>query len=170
LAYESGVAQTVDPLGGSYYVEALTDEVEHQAQALLVEVDSLGGAARAVELGFFESAIARAAYEHQQKIELGERVVVGVNAFAVDEPPPVIPAPGYSQLAERQKAVVRQARGARDEDAHRLALSSLREAAGTENADLMEPILRAVRARATVQETCDVLRDAWGTFLRPGVG
>ena len=167
LAHESGVAQTADPLGGSHYVEALTDNVERQAQSLLDEIEQLGGAARAVDLGFFEAAIARAAYEHQQKVERNERVVVGLNEFTVDEPPPVIPAPDYSQLAEMQRARVRETRTGRDADTHAAALVELRNAASEPDARLMEPILAAVSARATLQEISDVLREVWGTFLRP---
>jgi len=167
LAHESGIAQTADPLGGSHYVEALTDDVERQAQLLLDEIERLGGAARAVDLGFFEAAIARAAYEHQQMVERNERVVVGVNEFTVDEPPPEIRAPDYSQLAETQRVRVRETRSGRDADAHGAALAEVRKAASEPSTRLMEPILVAVRARATVQEISDVLRKAWGTFLRP---
>ncbi len=167
LAHESGVAQTADPLGGSHYVEALTDDIERQAQSLLDEIEELGGAARAVDLGFFEAAIARAAYEHQKMVERNERVVVGVNQFTVDEPPPVIPAPDYSQLAEMQRGRVRETRSERDADAYATALAELHEAASAPDGRLMEPILAAVSARATVQEISDVLRKTWGTFLRP---
>jgi len=168
LAHESGVAQTADPLGGSYYVEALTGELESAARALLDEIVSLGGAARAVESGFFQDAIAQAAYEHQRMVERGERVVVGVNDYLEDEPPPAIPSPDYSLLAERQKAKVAEVRASRDQAAYADALSTLREAATTTGAGLMEPILAAVSARATVQEISDVLRDIWGTFQRRG--
>jgi methylmalonyl-CoA mutase N-terminal domain/subunit len=167
LAHESGVAQTVDPLGGSHYVEALTDDIERQAQSLLAEIERLGGAARAVDLGFFEAAIARAAYEHQQMVERNERVVVGVNDFIVDEAPPAIPAPDYSQLAEMQRGRVRETRRDRDATVHAATLAELHGAASAADGHLMEPILAAVSARATVQEISDVLRKVWGTFLRP---
>ncbi len=168
LAQESGVAQTADPLGGSHYVEALTDEIEQRARALLVEIDELGGAARAVERGYFQDAIARAAYEHQQMVERGERTVVGVNRYTVDEPPPPIQAPHYSGLAQRQKARVREARIARDADVCSAALAALGTAAAAPDGQLMEPILAAVRARATVGEISDVLREVWGTFQNRG--
>jgi methylmalonyl-CoA mutase N-terminal domain/subunit len=165
LAHESGVAQTADPLGGSYYVEALTGEIESLALGLLDEVDELGGAARAIEAGYFQDAIARAAYEHQRAVEQGDRVVVGVNRFTVDEPPPAIQAPDYSALAERQHARVQAVRQERDQPACDAALDALTEAATGDGA-LMPPILDAVRARATVGEISDVLREAWGTFQR----
>jgi len=166
LAHESGVTQTVDPLGGSHYVEALTDEIERRARALLAEIDELGGAARAVDLGYFHDAIARAAYDHQRSVEQRARVVVGVNAFTVQEPPPAIPAPDYTSLAERQKARVRAVRAQRDGPACRVALAALAQAAAAEGAALMEPILSAVRARASVGEISDALRGEWGTFQR----
>jgi len=168
LAHESGVAQTADPLGGSYYVEAFTDELETAARALLDEIASLGGAARAVESGFFQDAIAQAAYEHQRMVERGERVVVGVNDYLEGEPSPAIPAPDYSLLAERQKAKVAEIKAHRDRAACADGLATLREAAKTTGAGLMEPILAAVSARATVQEISDVLREVWGTFQRRG--
>ncbi len=168
LAHESGLAQTVDPLGGSHYVEALTDEIERQARELLAAVEGLGGAARGVERGYFQDEIGRAAYEHQQMVERGERVVVGVNRYPVDEPPPPIPAPDYSALADRQRARVREARSARDAEACDAALTAVRAAATAVDGQLMEPILAAVRARATVGEISNALREAWGTFQRRG--
>jgi len=166
LAHESGLMQTVDPLGGSHYVEALTDEIERRAADLLAEIGTMGGAARAVDAGYFQDAIARAAYEHQRAVERGERVVVGVNAFTVDEPPPAIPAPDYSALAERQKERVRSVRASRDPNACAAALTAVRAAAESDGAPLMEPILAAVMARATVGEISDTLRAVWGTFQR----
>jgi methylmalonyl-CoA mutase N-terminal domain/subunit len=166
LAHESGVAQTVDPLGGSYYVEALTGEIERGARELLQQVGVLGGAARAIEHGFFQDAIAKAAYEHQRAVECGERVVVGVNEFAAEEPPAPTPAPDYSALAARQVSVVRAARTRRDPQRWRVALDGL-IAATRGDAPLMEPIVEAVRARATVGEISDALRGVWGAFERP---
>ncbi|MBE0591937.1 MAG: methylmalonyl-CoA mutase, partial [Gemmatimonadales bacterium] len=166
LAHESGVTQTVDPLGGSHYVEALTDEIERRARTLLEEIERLGGAARAVDAGYFHDAISRAAYEHQRAVERGERVVVGVNAFTVDEPHPAIPAPDYTRLAERQKDRVREVRARRKATACDAALAALAAAAAADGARLMEPILAAVHARATIGEISDTLRRVWGTFQR----
>jgi len=164
LAHESGLAQTVDPLGGSHYVEALTDEIERRVREVLAAIEELGGAARGVERGYFQDEIGRAAYEHQQMVERGERVVVGVNRYPVDEPPPPIPAPDYSALAERQRTRVREARSARDAAAWGAALTAVRAAAASADGRLMEPILAAVRARATVGEISNALREVWGTF------
>jgi methylmalonyl-CoA mutase N-terminal domain/subunit len=172
VGYESGVAGTVDPLGGSYYVEALTDEVERRAMQLIGEVDALGGAARAIASGYFQREIARSAYEHQLRLESGETVVVGMNRFGDDEPVPVIPAPDYSALARDQVARVRSLRERREAGAVARALGALRAAAAAyrddappgEAAPLMPLIVEAVRARATVGEISDTLRLEWGEY------
>jgi methylmalonyl-CoA mutase N-terminal domain/subunit len=163
LAYESGVAQTADPLGGSHYVEYLTDEIEQRARGMLDEVARGGGAAAAIARGDFQDAIARSAYAQQRAIEAGEQVVVGVNRFTIDEPPPAIPAPDYSALARAQVDRVRQVRQQRQQPPWRHALAALAEAArGT--APLLPPIIEAVRARATVGEISGVMRDVWGEY------
>ena len=161
LAYESGLDRTVDPLAGSYYVEALTDTIEHSARALIAEVDAMGGAARAIEQGFFQKRIAESAYALQKAIEAGEVVVVGTNRFTSDEPPPRMAMPDYADLETRQRARVAAARARRDAAASANALSALgRAAEGSE--PLMPRILDAVRARATLGEISDRLRAAWG--------
>jgi methylmalonyl-CoA mutase N-terminal domain/subunit len=163
LACESGVAQTADPLGGSHYVESLTDEIERRVQALLDEVARAGGAAAGIARGYFQDAIARSAYAQQRAIEGGDRIVVGVNRFAVDEPPPVIPAPDYTALAEAQIARVRAVRQRRDAERWRRSLADVTAAArGAE--PLVPSIVVAVRARATVGEISDALRAVWGEY------
>ena len=163
LAHESGVAQTADPLGGSYYVEALTDRIAEEAQRLLAEIARGGGAAAAIARGDVQEAIHRSAYAHQRAVESGRTVIVGVNRYTEDEPPPRIPAPDYSALAARQVRRVRQARQRRAEREWREALEAL--AAAARGADpLMPCILAAVRARATVGEISDTLRGVWGVF------
>jgi methylmalonyl-CoA mutase N-terminal domain/subunit len=167
LAHESGVTQTVDPLGGSHYVEALTDEIERRARVLLTEVERGGGAAAAIARGAFQEAIARSAYAYQRAVEAGETVIVGVNRFADEEPPPVIPVPDYSALARQQIARVRTARAERHERPWRASLDRLVEAARGPT-PLMPCIIDAVRARATVGEISDTLRDVWGVFRPQG--
>ncbi len=167
LAHESGTAQTADPLGGSFYVESLTETIEAQVRKLLDEVAKRGGAARAIERGFFQEAIAQSAYLHQRAVESGDRIVVGVNRFAEEEEPTVVPAPDYSRLASRQVSRVREARANRGDGPFRKAMETLSQAARTTDR-LMPCIIHAVRARATVGEISDVLRSAWGTFKRPG--
>ena len=161
LAYESGVPATVDPLGGSYFVEHLTDTLEREAGILLADVDGRGGAARAIEAGFFQEAIHRSAYAVQQATERSEMVVVGVNKFADPDGPPAMAAPDYSGLAAAQRRRVQEARRRRDARECGVALDVLvASARGAE--PLMPPILRAVRARATVGEISDALRKVWG--------
>ncbi|HEY9383002.1 MAG TPA: methylmalonyl-CoA mutase family protein [Gemmatimonadales bacterium] len=163
LAYESGIPRTVDPLAGSYYVEALTDQIELEARALLAEVDALGGAARAIEAGFFQQRIAESAYELQKALEAEQVTVVGVNRFRSDEPPPRIAIPDYSGLEARQREALAAARRRRDPAGVTAALAELAAAAaGSEQ--LMPPLIAAVRSRATLGEISDTLRAAWGTY------
>ena len=163
LGYESGVARAVDPLGGSWYVESLTDRIEAEARALIEQVDGLGGAARAVERGWFQDAIARSAYEQQQAVEAERQVVVGVNRFTDDSPAPIMPGPDYSALAARQRQRLAEVRRKRDGESVRRALAAV-EAAARGTASLMPPILEAVRARATLGEISDILRTCWGVY------
>jgi methylmalonyl-CoA mutase N-terminal domain/subunit len=163
LGFESGLSEVVDPLGGSYYVESLTDAIEEQARHLVTEVDKLGGAARAIERGFFQEAIARSAYELQKAQESGERVVVGVNRFADDSPPLAIETPDYSALESQQRERLAQVRKRRQGSAVQKALASLRDAASGQD-PLMPPIIDAVRARGTLGEISDTLRAVWGVY------
>jgi methylmalonyl-CoA mutase, N-terminal domain len=170
IANESGAALTADPLAGSYYVEHLTNELERRALELLARVGELGGAARAIGASFFQDEIARSAYEHQLRVESGETVIVGVNKFADDQSSPVIPTPDYSALERDQVERVRSVRRGRDDARYRDALAALRSAStsyvahGDARVPLMERIVDAVRARASVGEIADALRDAWGTY------
>ena len=163
LGFESGVADVVDPLAGSYYVESLTDSIEAGARSLIAEVDALGGAARAIERGFFQEAIAASAYELQKAQESGERTVVGVNRFTDDSPPVSIETPDFSALEAEQRARLAQIKQRRDAKAVKRTLDTISTAAaGT--APLMPPIIDAVRARATLGEISDTLRAVWGVY------
>jgi methylmalonyl-CoA mutase N-terminal domain/subunit len=165
VAYESGVANTVDPLAGSFYVEHLTDALEHAAMKLLAEVDKLGGAEKAIEAGFVQEEIGRSAYEHQMRVERGENVVVGVNKFGDGEAPPVIPTPDFSRLAREQVERVRAVRAQRDAKAAAQALTALKAAAAQpakSRPSLMPLIIAAVRARTTLGEISDAFVEAWG--------
>ena len=169
VAYESGVANTVDPLAGSYYVESLTDDLERRAMELITKVDELGWAEQAVAAGFFQEEIARSAYEFQLRVEGGETAIVGVNRFTDDAPPPSIPSPDYSALERDQVARLARAKAARDEEQVKTALLGLGEAAGAREAgdaavQLMPLIVGAVRARASVGEISDALAARWGTY------
>lgn len=187
VAYESGVAGTVDPLAGSYYVEALTDTLEARALELLDKVDAMGGAERAIAAGFFQEEIARSAYAYQLRVESGETVVVGVNRFDDGAEPPIIPSPDFSRLEGEQVARLRELKSGRDAPRVRETLAAL-SAAATDFADppagsdggtsartqgdgegeglphLMPLIIDAVRARATVGEISDTLQSRWGAY------
>ena len=171
VGFESGAALTADPLAGSYYVEHLTNALEEQATALLAQVDALGGAACSIEAGFLQKEIARSAYEYQLRVENGETVIVGMNRFAEESDDPVMPAPDYSALEHEQVTRVTELRARRDDEPARRALAALGDDAATyagdangTRAELMPRIVDAVRARATVGEISDVLRDRWGTY------
>jgi len=163
IGYESGVTDTVDPLGGSYYIEELTEEIFNRAKEYIDKIDELGGAASAIEQGFIQREIQDSAYRYQREIEKGERVVVGVNKFQVEEESPkdllrVDPAVRISQM-ERLKRLKSERDNARVRD----ILSELKNAAeGKEN--LMPIILDAVKAYATLGEICDALRDVFGEY------
>ena len=161
LAAESGVTDTADPLGGSYYIESLTNALEAEARAYLDRVEELGGAAQAI--AFFQEEIHAAAYRHQLDVESGDRQVVGVNTLQRDEPPPEIPRPDYSSLEAAQKARLVDLRSRRDEQRVRSTLDTLRQAAaGTEN--LLPLMVDAVRSYATLGEISDALREQWGVW------
>jgi methylmalonyl-CoA mutase N-terminal domain/subunit len=163
LGHESGLGQTVDPLAGSWYVEALTDRIESEARAIISEVDALGGAAAAIDRGYFQEAIARSAWELQRAQESGQQVVVGVNRFTDGSPALEIPRPDFSALAERQRARLSQVKSQRDGAAARQALGHVAGAArGT--ASLVPAIIGAVRVRASLGEISDTLREAWGVY------
>jgi methylmalonyl-CoA mutase, N-terminal domain len=161
LAHEAGVADTIDPLGGSWFVESLTDQLEAKARAYIERIDGLGGAAQAIE--FFQDEIHAAAYEHQLAVERGEREVVGVNVLQTDEPPPRIDAPHYDQLEAAQRARLAELRSNRDDAAARAALHAIGSAAETD-ANLLPPLIDAVKRGVTLGEISDVLRSRWGVY------
>jgi methylmalonyl-CoA mutase N-terminal domain/subunit len=162
LAYESGVAETPDPLGGSYFVETLTSELERAAQGYLDEIDAMGGTMRALEAGFQQRSIQESAYRVQRAIDDGDQVVVGVNRFRDESPgaPPKIQRID-PEAERRQVAGVRRLRAERDPAAWEAAMGRLEDAArGADN--LLPPIIEAVKAYATVGEIANALRAAWG--------
>ena len=161
IAEETGVADTVDPMGGSYFLESLTDTLEQKAFEYLRSVEELGGSAQAV--GFIQDQIERAAYEHQMDIESGERHVVGVNVYREEEGPPRIEQPDYSRLEAEQRRKVESLRSSRDSRATSAALEKLRRAA-TSNENLLPLIIDAVKTQATLGEISDVLRAEWGIY------
>ncbi len=171
VAYESGAAQTVDPLAGSYYVESLTDALESAATALIAKIDAMGGAEHAIERGHVQDEIARSAYDQQRAVESGSRVIVGVNRFDDGAPPPTIPTPDFSALARDQLSRLAAVKAARDGAGVQATLDAIRGAATaytganeTGRTPMMPLIIDAVRARATVGEISDVLRGVWGEY------
>jgi methylmalonyl-CoA mutase N-terminal domain/subunit len=163
LAYESRVADVVDPFAGSYFIESLTDELEVRATALLTRVDELGGMVSAIEKGFPQREIQNAAYAFQKGVEKGDQVVVGVNKFTVEEEvkPPLLRVDEALGAARRQQ--IAALRGRRDQTATTARLQALAEAArGTAN--VMPFILEAVKAEATVGEICDAMRAVFGEY------
>jgi methylmalonyl-CoA mutase N-terminal domain/subunit len=163
IAYESGVSDTVDPLGGSYYVEELTREIFDRSEAYIKKIDDMGGAAAAIEKGFIQREIQDSAYQYQREIERSERIVVGLNRFKVQEEKPrnllrVDPAVRLSQIEKLKKMKSR-----RDLKLVAEALAELKRAAQGED-NLMGPILRAVKTYATLGEICDTLREVFGEY------
>ena len=163
LAYESGLVDTVDPFAGSYVIEAMTDEVEAAAAALIERVFSFGSSVDAIEQGFQKQEIEASAYRISQQIDSGERVVVGVNRFGVDEEDKYEPLRVDPAIEADQAARLARLRSERDSVAVEAALADLRKAAeGTEN--VLPPMREALRLRATVGEVCTTLRAVWGVY------
>jgi methylmalonyl-CoA mutase N-terminal domain/subunit len=163
IARESGVADAVDPLGGSYHLESLTDRIEEEAGKYLARIDGMGGMLNAIESGFVQDEIRKSAYRHQQRVESGEEAVVGVNVRREEEPPPP-PSPAVeSGVEERQKEKLRRLKASRDGGRVRKTLDAVRATAQTKE-NLIPAILAAVKAYATVGEICAVLREEFGEF------
>ena len=168
LAYETDLTATADPLAGSYAIESMTNDIEREAGQLIAKVEELGGAVAAIERGFQKTEIERSAYQIARQIDAGERVVVGVNRFAVAEEEPYQPLrvdPAIERDQAERLAVLRERRD-RAEVARRI--DDLRRAAGGPE-NLLYPLREALRARATVGEVCDALRDVWGVYKPPDV-
>ncbi|HEX7004498.1 MAG TPA: methylmalonyl-CoA mutase family protein [Trueperaceae bacterium] len=165
IAYETGVASTVDPLAGSYYLENLTNEMERQALAYFDQIDALGGVEKAIEAGFFAREIGDAAYEQQAEIDSGERIIVGVNRYAAEYPE--VPIERIDPEVERRQAErLARVRRERDEERARRALDSLREAAAR-GSNTMPAFLEAAHAYCTLGEQMDVLRAVYGVYEEP---
>jgi methylmalonyl-CoA mutase N-terminal domain/subunit len=178
IAYESGVAQTVDPLGGSYFLENLTLEMEKGAFDYFRKLDAMGGMVKAIERGYPQKEIAEASYQYQRAAEAKEKIVVGVNEFVIEENPPRILYIDES-VARQQSAKLKALRARRSNDEVRRALDALKKAAGQEPkagpngnispANTMPYIVDAVRAYATVGEICEALREVYGTYTEVSI-
>jgi methylmalonyl-CoA mutase, N-terminal domain len=167
IAHESGVVNTPDPLGGSYFVEKLTNDIEAEALEYFRKIDALGGMVAAIEKGFPQREIQEAAFQFQKAVERKEKIIVGVNDYVMEEKPvPILYID--EKVAEEQTARVAALKATRDNDRVRAALLRLQEVArGTDN--VMLPILEASRAYATLGEMCDALREVWGEYEEPPI-
>ena len=163
IAYESGVADTADPLGGSYYIETLTNEIEKRASDYIAKIDLMGGSVTAIEKGYIQQEIQESAYRYQKEIEAGDRVIVGVNRFQTKEPPPKGLLKVDPKVREVQMRRLAEVRASRDAQRVGTSLESLRKTAQGDG-NLMVPILDGVRANCTLGEICDVLRGVFGEY------
>lgn len=164
VAYESGLADVVDPLGGSYYVEALTDQIEKEAWEYIKKIDEIGGAVTAIEKGYIQKEIQDSAYKWQMEVEKGDRVIVGVNKFQVEEKPVEGLLRVDSSVGELQKKKLADLRAKRDNAAVSDKLTALEAACKDEQVNLMPFILDAVKAYATLGEICGVMRRVFGEY------
>ena len=163
VAYESGVTNTVDPLAGSYYIEAKTKQIEDEAMEYIKKIDEIGGVPRAIDMGYIQKEISDSAYKYQMEIESLDRIVVGVNKFHVDEEPPKGLLRVDPIVGEMQKKKIADVKASRNNDAVKKALEDLRKACeGTEN--VMPFILSAVKEYATLGEICGVMREVFGEY------
>ncbi len=169
LAHESNITATPDPLGGSYYVEALTQKLEAEAQGLIREIDAMGGMLEAIERGYPQRQIANSSYEYQRRVESRDQLVVGVNAFtqASEPPPEILQLSEESQRLQTEKLAA--LRSTRDHGRVQRSLDSLREAAADHRCNTMPYILDAVRAPATLGEICGALRDVFGGYQESSI-
>ena len=163
LAAEAGTTDTADPLGGAFFIETLTDQLEERARELIARVDELGGAVAAIEQGFVQSEIEASAFRYQTEVESGERVVVGVNAFTEEGGERVELLRLDPEIERRQRERTARVRVERDSAAARAALDEMGRVAATD-ANLLPALREALRARCTVGEVCGVLRELWGTY------
>jgi methylmalonyl-CoA mutase N-terminal domain/subunit len=163
IAYESASADTADPLGGSYYVEKLTDEIEKRAREYIDKIDLMGGSVAAVERGYIQLEIQEAAYRYQKEIETGDRVIVGVNRFQTQEPPPQGLLKVNPKVREVQIKRIAELKASRSSQGVKTSLEELKKIAQGDG-NLMVPILNCVRARCTLGEICDALRSVFGEY------
>jgi methylmalonyl-CoA mutase N-terminal domain/subunit len=167
IAHESGVPNTPDPLGGSYFLERLTLDMEKGCWDYFNRLDAMGGMVSAIERGFPQREIQDAAYEYQKAVERKEKIIVGVNDFVLDEEPPIDILLIDETVADRQIASVRRLRETRDNETVRQRLDALRKAAAAGDVNMMPYVLDSVRAYTTLGEICDALRSVYGVYEEP---
>jgi len=169
IAHESGVADTIDPLGGSYYVESLTNKMEEEIMACIKRIEEMGGAVAAIENGYMSRQIEENAYRHQREIEMGEKIIVALNRFITDEEQPIRIQPVDPEVERQQVERLRRLRNERDNRHVKEVLSDVKEKAQGD-ANLMPALIEAVEAYATIGEICDTLRDVFGEFKESQIG
>ncbi|UCE83587.1 MAG: methylmalonyl-CoA mutase family protein [Deltaproteobacteria bacterium] len=163
VAEESGAADTIDPLAGSYYVETLTDRIEEEIDEYIKKIDAMGGTLKAIEEGYIQREIQDSAYRFQKEIETNERVYVGINKYTMKEPPPTNLLRVDPKQREIETEKLKKLRGERDQKVWKAALDRLAEVSKTDE-NVMPAVIEAVKARATVGEICDVWRNIWGEY------
>ena len=165
VAHESGLADVIDPLAGSYYVEAMTNRIEKEAMEYIKKIDDMGGAVAAIEKGYIQKEIQDSAYAWQMDVESGARVIVGVNKYQKEnEEPPKDLLKVDASVGEKQKKQLAEVKAKRDNDAVKSALEALRKACEDEKENLMPHILTAVKTYATLGEICGVMRSVFGEY------
>jgi methylmalonyl-CoA mutase, N-terminal domain len=164
IAHETGVVNSIDPLGGSYFVEQLTNELERQAYEYFERIDELGGVVAAIKENFFQREIADAAFRYQSEVEAEQRVIVGVNRYQLEDEIQIPILKVDPDLERQQIARVQALRASRDTAAVEAALARLKDDAASEHRNLMPPIVDAARAYVTMGEMCDCFREVWGTW------
>jgi methylmalonyl-CoA mutase N-terminal domain/subunit len=167
IAYESNIINTVDPLAGSYYVEYLTNEIEHRVREIMDKVEVMGKSVAAIERAYFQRELAESAYQWQKQIDAKERIIVGVNKYQDNEP---INIKLHQADPETEAQQVRQLKALKGERHNEGVIRSLRDVRGAakRNENMVPSILEAVKAYATNGEICDVLRDVWGEWRNLG--
>lgn len=162
-AEESGAALTIDPLAGSYYVEALTDRIQEEIETYIQKIDDMGGTLRAIEHGYIQKEIQNSAYQFQKEIESGDRIYVGINKYTMEEPPPEGLLKIDMAVGEKETRKLEKLRAGRDQAAWQKALEHLRAVSKTDE-NVMPAVIEAVKTRATVGEICNVWRDVFGEY------
>jgi methylmalonyl-CoA mutase N-terminal domain/subunit len=168
IAYESGTTDTIDPVAGSYYVEALTSEVEQQAAKYIEKIDAMGGAVVATEKGYMQKEIVESAYKYQREVENKEKIIVGINEFTIDEKVPIKTLRVDPTVENKQIKRLTALKRTRDKQKVDKAIQKLRNAAEKEE-NLILPVLDAVKVYATLGEICNVLRDIYGEYKAPSI-
>jgi methylmalonyl-CoA mutase N-terminal domain/subunit len=163
VAEESGAALSIDPLAGSYYVEAMTDKIEAEIDEYIKKIDSMGGTLVAIEQGYIQKEIQNSAYRFQQEIESGDRVYVGINKYTMEEPPPANLLKVDMKIGEIEAEKLKKFRDQRDQGKCDAALNKLKEVSQTDE-NVIPAVIEAVKAKATIGEVCDVWRDIYGEY------